>query len=219
MGHIVKWLYMTQPSSAILVMFSKVRNSFRRLGVYGTIACFMNRMLLSPIGFYFKLDKWHAQSPYACRPYKRLVIGLADRTRVGSVVEIGCGLGDIVSRIKARDRIGFDIDPHVIRAASVLHKGVNFYACDRVYSNSIPSGSLVIMVNWIHNVEGVELQDMIGRLHPNIDYLILDRISINNTNNYKIRHDFNFLRESFDELDSVTDEEERRTFVLFKAKG
>ena len=39
------------------------------------------------------------------------------------VVEVGCGLGDILSRIEARDRFGLDEDANVIRAARFLHGG------------------------------------------------------------------------------------------------
>jgi SAM-dependent methyltransferase len=202
----------------IFEYFLKGRRYIKRFGLLGALKCLINRGLLIPIGLWFGLDKWHVNSPYSCRPYKRLVVDLADSIQVNSVVEIGCGLGDIIARVKSPFRAGIDIDSNVIRAAKFINPNIDFRVRDCVYSNEIKKGSLVIMVNWIHNINESELSLIIKRLLPNVHYLILDKIDVDNVNSYKFKHNFNFMRNLFDEVGVVSDKVERRTFVLFKVR-
>jgi hypothetical protein len=89
--------------------------------MWARIRCRIDRLWLRGLREVFGFDSWHASAPYSCRPYKRSVVELANALRLRTVVEVGCGLGDIVSRIAAVELFAFDCDARLIRAARFLH--------------------------------------------------------------------------------------------------
>ena len=94
-----------------------------------------------------------ADRPYACALVAHLN-GWPDARRV-RVVEIGCGLGDIIRRLRFRERIGVDADPAVLRAASLLALPQRAAGL-RIRPFTFPSDELpgrfdaILMVNWPH---------------------------------------------------------------------
>lgn len=169
----------------------------------------------------FGFDSWHADAPYACRPYKRRVVELANSLRPHTVVEVGCGLGDIVSRVKAQLRYGLDLDTRVIKAARFLHPGgVDWITGTAPELDERMSSfnfiDCLIMVNWIHNVS---TEDLAARLLPLLTktrYLILDSVDQDAPASYRVRHDFAFLGGKAVQLAAVRVPDEPRRFMLFR---
>ena len=115
----------------------------------------------------YGFDRWHVG--HAAEPYAADIVRFlnewpeADRE---SVVEIGCGLGDILRRIRFRSRLGLDRDPRVLAAARLLshfHGGTppRFDVFD--FPQAVLSGTYnaIILVNWIHDVDSPRLRDAI----------------------------------------------------------
>lgn len=80
-----------------------------------------------------------------------------------SVVDIGCGTGDIVRRLRFRHRLGLDRDAGVLAAARVLAFPQS--STDLRFERfEFPTGTLagahdaIIMVNWTHLVEPGQLR-------------------------------------------------------------
>jgi SAM-dependent methyltransferase len=105
----------------------------------------------------FGFDIWHVNR-LADRPYARAVIGHLNGwpdTRRGRVAEIGCGLGDIIRRLRFRERIGLDASPAVVRAASLLAwrrrasgLRIRVFTCP---ADTLPGRfDAILMVNWPH---------------------------------------------------------------------
>jgi SAM-dependent methyltransferase len=107
----------------------------------------------------YGFDRWHVG--HAGEPYVADIVDhlntWPDADREG-VVEIGCGLGDILRRLRFRTRVGLDRDAGVISAARFLAR---FQAGERPRFNvfEFPREQLtgvynaIIMVNWIHQVD------------------------------------------------------------------
>jgi len=111
------------------------------------------------------------------------VVKLASSISMETVVEIGCGLGDIISHITAKERYGLDIDERVIRAAKKLYPvGIDFDVASLFNSNKIKNKcsniDLLIMVNWPHNVNINDICNAIDNLKSEIKltYIIIDEI-------------------------------------------
>ena len=66
--------------------------------------------LYAILRYVFKFDPWHVIGIYEIRLYKRVVVRTANQ-----LVKIG--LGEIISRTDAKERIGIDSDGGVLRAA------------------------------------------------------------------------------------------------------
>lgn len=180
-------------------------------------------MLLGWLCRIFQFDPWHASAPYSCRPYKRKVVELVNSLKPALVVEVGCGLGDILSRVRARERFGLDSDARVIRAARFLHPGkVHWFQGEATgVERFLPLGSKVdclIMVNWIHNLSADHLAALLLPLLPRTEYLILDAIDADGPESYRFRHDFGFLSDSTECVSVMRTAGEPRSFMVFKVK-
>lgn len=70
----------------------------------------------------FKVEEWHYGSGAEQRPYSICTYNLINGMKpLGKVVEVGCGLGDILSKIETKNKVGYDINPNVIKASKIIH--------------------------------------------------------------------------------------------------
>ncbi|HEV2592680.1 MAG TPA: class I SAM-dependent methyltransferase [Gaiellaceae bacterium] len=116
----------------------------------------------------FGFDRWHTSVIWEREYAQAVVRHLNARTREGrrSAVEIGCGLGDIVRRLRYERRLGLDIDTHVLRAARLLGATQKALRFEQFQFPATPLDGMfdvIIMVNWIHHVEPDRLRDAIER--------------------------------------------------------
>jgi GalNAc-alpha-(1->4)-GalNAc-alpha-(1->3)-diNAcBac-PP-undecaprenol alpha-1,4-N-acetyl-D-galactosaminyltransferase len=183
----------------------------------------LDRLWLRALFRVFRFDVWHAGAPYSCRPYKSQVVALANSLNPRFVVEIGCGLGDILRRIHAVERIGIDIDVRVIRAAKFLHPSIAWVHGDaNEVSRLLPDARTIdclIMVNWIHAINEVALEGILAPLLNKTRYLIVDSIDADGPQSYRYKHDFSFLKSVAQPVSTVRVLEEARSLVLFKVAG
>ena len=59
---------------------------------------------------WFGLSKWHLASAEN-KPYIKDIVAFVNTLHYQSVCELGCGLGDILSRLKMPEKYGFDVNP------------------------------------------------------------------------------------------------------------
>jgi len=193
----------------------------RRAGVGAILRCRLDRLGLYALRLIFRFDPWHANAPSSCRPYKRIVVGLANSLRPSIVVEIGCGLGDIVGRVEAAERIGIDVDSRVIRAARFLHHGRGRWvhgdaSCVPRLIAEQSEIDCLIMVNWIHSLSPRQLSELLLPLLPRTRHLILDAIDADGPPTYRYKHNFDFLPAGTRRLTVARALGEPRSFILFE---
>lgn len=153
--------------------------------------------------WWFDLSPWHVASADA-KPYVRDVVNFLNQRRPQTVCEVGCGLGDIIRRVSAPRRYGFDSDPRTVRAAKLLagltrHR-IEYAQC-RLGFDMIPSlrADAWILVNWPHMMSPAALREVVG--HIFLQHLcgggciIIDSVSEGNDN---YRHDPYWLCEGLD---------------------
>jgi SAM-dependent methyltransferase len=180
------------------------------------IKCYVARIYLSIFRVYFGFDKWHVTGNIYCRAYKYQVIDLANSINPTSVVEIGCGLGDLITKINAEERIGLDLDLNVIKAAVHL-RGDKCKFVSGSFDDAIRyRADLLIMVNWIHDLAPSILANEIKKLSCRYKYLLVDAITSERAE-YKFKHDFDFMM-NMGELISRFDceQSEGRSILLYK---
>jgi ubiquinone/menaquinone biosynthesis C-methylase UbiE len=149
-----------------------------------------------------------------------MVVSLVNSVNPKTVVEVGCGLGDILSRVRAARRFGIDSDREVIRAARVLHplKARWIYGDANCVPHVIPASYTIdcmIMVNWIHNLSAEQLALLLMPLLPRVRYLVMDAIHGDATG-YRFKHDFSFLAAMAERVAVLRPQAEPRDLVLFK---
>ena len=71
-----------------------------------------------PLRLYFKYPKWHDISLIECEYAQQIVKYLNKKQIRGKVLEVGCGMGNILRNLDFEIRIGVDIDNKVLKASA-----------------------------------------------------------------------------------------------------
>lgn len=154
----------------------------------------------------FGFDEWHI-SPYSGRAYAGFVVDQLNALPLrNSVLEIGCGLGDILRRLRFNQKRGLDQDPCVLNAASFITQFSNPGGGQVIFEPAIfPNGPLVgnfdaiVLVNWIHHLAPAVLKDGLKQLFSaNLNphgVLIFDVVA---NESYRFNHDWRYLTSELD---------------------
>lgn len=148
----------------------------------------------------FKFDKWHAQTVIG-NHYVPLIIRTINSSKANNVVEIGCGLGEIILNIKATNKLCLDQSQEVLKAASFISKlkfvKAFFKKFDFINDNLIDKHDVIIMVNWPHLISEKILREKFSILFNNnlnkSGFIIIDTVS---DENYRYNHDIYLLTQN-----------------------
>jgi hypothetical protein len=157
----------------------------RRDGIAALGECLFCKMYYRLLQRIFRFDSWHATAPYACRSYKKQTVKLASSLSPSVAVEIGCGLGEIISRLNAKQLYGFDVDVRAVAAARWLFGSKVRFEPGSLFEPRSVAGAVdgkevdvIMMVNWLHGMKFDAVERSIGALvqyvHP--QHLIVDTI-------------------------------------------
>lgn len=144
------------------------------------------------IGF----DPWHLNSLnerfYAIPTIKR-INELIQNGEVsnGTIIEVGCGLGDIISAVNWKDKLGFDIDEKVVLTAKLLHPKTAFQvgSFDAIRGRKI---SILMALNFLHRVNDEDCYRYFNELtcHNEVDRIVVDEVQ---SPPYLYSHDYKRL--------------------------
>lgn len=196
-----------------------------RLGYKNWIRFLFKALVLYRVLHYiFKFDDWHILNIYENRTYKQVIVRKVNDLRPRIAVEVGCGLGEIISKIDTKVRIGIDIDKNAIRAARLLNLTTNTkFLCgslDDVRELPYDQIDALIMINWLHEIPEEQIVGDISRLlqKTQISYLVADEMPKDRAS-YKHHHTLrNSLKDWFVEMEEVEDPENTRRIVILKHK-
>ena len=128
-----------------------------------------------PLRLWFQYPKWHDLTLMECS-YARLIIAhLNRRVRREKVLEIGCGLGNILRNLKYNQKVGVDRDRNVINALSFflkfsfLDNKTDLIHGDIKSVKNLDTSDAIILVNWIHEIDPITLKGYLSKLFD--DYL------------------------------------------------
>lgn len=122
----------------------------------------MNRIkthyVLKQLLYYiYHFDKWHLYK-LDNKKYVEDIIEYVNSTKdIQSVLEIGCGLGDIIGNLKAKKCMGLDTSPQAVKAAKLLFPKTNFLvgSFEQISHKKI---DCLITVNFMHGIPKIDLQ-------------------------------------------------------------
>lgn len=178
------------------------------------------KYLLHLIFFYiFKFDQWHI-SPIESREYclesLEYINNNADLT--DCIIEVGCGLGETISKVNASNLRGYDTCSKVIQAAKLYHyrKKISF---DIGSFDSIKNYDIkyLIALNFLHDFDSQTVSNWLNQCTKNnkIRFIILDEIK---DRAYQHNHNFTqILPKSFLLVDTIGKEYRyNRSIKVFK---
>ena len=154
----------------------------KRLGYAGR--CWLCQLPLFALRAFYRFDPWHASYPYSCAPYHARAVELASAQKPEIVVEIGCGLGEVLTRVRASHRYGLDQSPQVLRAARLLHgararfETGSLQDADRIAEVVRQPIDLLIMTNWPHEFAMREIRGSLAEIRRRVPVksLLIDTI-------------------------------------------
>jgi SAM-dependent methyltransferase len=191
------------------------------LGISNLFKCFYWRLKLKVLAYKsgLALDPWHITVNIYCRPYKWRVIEIANSLNPNSVVDIGCGLGEILSRVKAQYRVGIDIDKSCIYFANKLNKGPIYIegSFDSVLALPVKDIDLLIMVGLIHGIPMDTLSFHINQIldSKRCKYIITD-IYREDYPNRGVVHDLSKYNKRIKLINAYDDYEGYRYIMLWR---
>ena len=129
-----------------------------------------SRIFLRILSLGLNVPKWHLNATFESRDYKRKVIKISNIYKTNFVIEIGCGIGEILGRLNASQKYGFDINKDTLILCKRLNKNIKTIHNDIMTNNQkifeiINSSEkeetiLIIMVNWLHEYSEIKVKDM-----------------------------------------------------------
>jgi SAM-dependent methyltransferase len=156
----------------------------KRIGPRSLVLCAGKRIYFRILARRYRFSNWHASAPYECRPYKAEVVALANTVDPAVVLEIGCGLGEIISRVNCDSRYGVDLDAAVLEGARFLHGNACRFAVgslsdgDALFQFVRDRVDLLILVNWPHRLSWPDLSSAVEKVIHGLGarYVLIDGI-------------------------------------------
>ena len=202
----------------LTVLRRRLRTAYR-MGLGRAVRIAVDRAALRLLRRRYGFHPWHTEAPLSARAYRRDVARLVNTLHPRTVVEVGCGLGSILSLVEAPARVGYDLDAGAIRAARALRsRRIRFVAGD-LSAVAEPAIDVLILVNWIHALSPAALESALLPLLPRTRYLVLDAVDPDGPAGYAYKHDFAFLQGRARCLAVTRPVNEGRTFRVYEVLG
>ena len=164
------------------------------------------------MGLGLDVPTWHLNATFYTREYKKKVVKIYKNfnNKLDNVIEVGCGCGELISRLDNCKKLGIDIDKNVLKLCKRLHPALETSCIDIIsdfnifenYINEIDTESeiFIIMINWLHMYSSEEAKFLIKKIlsiKKNIVILldIYSRSQFSKISENKIQHNFNDLKE------------------------
>ena len=113
----------------------------------------------------YGFDKWHLSSFYERKYAIDIVKYINNNYKNPKIAEIGCGLSDILSRIKSSNRYGYDQKVLKANKFYLYFKKINFIKLNFLVDEMIEKEfDLIILCNWIHEIDSQTLKTKINNL-------------------------------------------------------
>ena len=102
-------------------MLRRIGKKINEVGFFNFVKGLIRNNYYKKLQKEYCFDSWH-ESPYEWRKYAQTVCNYINEKKAGTVVDMGCGLGEVIRNSKANKRIGYDPSKEAIEAAKVLDR-------------------------------------------------------------------------------------------------
>lgn len=105
---------------------SSIVNKINEVGLINTVIGIFRRTYYKRLQKKYDFYDWHV-SPYELRGYAQATAKYVTEHNKedGLVIDLGCGMGEVISHIKGSKKIGYDLDKLIIDVAKKVHSKAN----------------------------------------------------------------------------------------------
>lgn len=164
-----------------------------------------------------KVNNWHLYNNISNRPYKKEIISFCNQKKFETVLDFGCGFGDIIKEINSNKKYAYDSDPNIIKISKQLFNfsNINFLLKEDLGLFKKDEFDCVLFINFLHDYDVEKVKQIINPFIGS-KYILLDAIKLN-VKGFKYFHDYNFLINDYNiKKNSFKDEPDRIFFILEK---
>tara|TARA_Y100000589_G_scaffold90353_1_gene84954 strand:+ start:3384 stop:4718 length:1335 start_codon:yes stop_codon:yes gene_type:complete len=109
--------------------FIRIFRLLKKFISFHSIIFFKSLCLYQRFIYYVRLRnidiyKWHLSGTFYCRIYKMQSLEIINSLKPDLYIDIGCGLGEILSKVELPSdfKFGYDLDSRLVNAINILHK-------------------------------------------------------------------------------------------------
>jgi SAM-dependent methyltransferase len=133
----------------------------------------------------YRFDKWHLYRPFETTNYKQMIVKIIDPIleKDSTVVDVGCGTGQILRHIGKSRRIGIDLDKQALQCGELLNRFTNppieylEGSIGTVSTLNTPVKAL-ILTNWLHAYDDNWITENLDQLFKNtiVEHCLVDEV-------------------------------------------
>lgn len=178
------------------------------------ILCIYQRIKYRILFHNFKIDPWHLSGTFYCRKYKTKTLEIINRIKPDYYIDIGCGLGEILSKVdlKNKKKFGFDIDNKLELAIKKTKPNFYFSTNKKVFFNLLRKKIegenkkiIVSLLNFSHTITEKKLYIYLNTLHKILGpYILITDSVFDKSKEYKYHH-----KSFFDKQETIIEYIER----------
>lgn len=135
----------------------RLTDKISEVGLGNAIAGMLKRKKYKKLSDKHGFDSWHI-SPYEHRKYAQVVAEYVNKQRCdgNAVIDVGCGMGEIISHISQKNCYGYDLDKTIIDVAKKVKTGSNVIFREGSFDEiaQCPEGRMdieyMITLNFLH---------------------------------------------------------------------
>ena len=171
---------------------------------------------------FFNFENWHTNNPYYLTPYKKYLVSMINELNPSYVIDIGCGLGEILYRANSKKKLGIDVSKNVIKANRFIYFFSNISwkigSVNVIKDLKINNADLICMINWLHIIPSHELKTILVGISKHSQYLLVDKWNEKPHPSNIFVHDFKYLYETMTLVKNVTFHNSNKEYLVFKSK-
>ena len=201
----------------ILRLPLRIIRKIRYLGALNCVKCFSDFIVFSYYTYTFNIDRWHKQGGLHCSKRNPYIVEIVNSISPESVVDIGCGLGAILSEVNASSLLGIDYSEKVISAAKKITRNNNIDFKHGTFDHISGNYEGLIATNFLHSFDQSIVKNWIESAisRNSVKFLIFDEIH-ENSEGYKYKHKFDAIVPKIKLIKRKEFILEKRDIVLFQ---
>lgn len=86
----------------IIKKFKSALKLIKNIGLSNFVLGYGKFFYFKILSIYFNFDDWHAKNSFNLAPYKKYLVSTINELNPSCVIDIGCGLGEILFRVKSK---------------------------------------------------------------------------------------------------------------------
>ena len=187
-------------TTLLIRIFRKIKKKYIVLkDLFFKFRCLFQRIIYRFKFYNYDIYKWHLSGTFYCRKYKMISLNIIHSLKPSIYIDLGCGLGEILSRVKldVSRKLGYDKDVRLNEIIQSFHKKkFKFFINEDslfYYANNLSKSDndliVISILNFAHNLSEFYLKKIIKRNYDKLGFHILLIDNINEKKEiYKYNH-------------------------------